>query len=131
MIQSFNWYHEPNLPAVLDSVEYHDDVSSASGSSLDTGPTYALASTDGMGSPGQMVATGERRLIKTGKSAADPYMHTIYSVKHGDFGKYVCVIENVVGRRECSAYLSIRSAASTNGTTALMAVMALLIVAAV
>ena len=74
-----------------------------------------------MGSPGQLVATGERRLIKTGKSAADPYMHTIYSVKHGDFGKYVCVIENVVGRRECSAYLSIRSGAEGRRASALAA----------
>ncbi|TRY70216.1 hypothetical protein TCAL_17251 [Tigriopus californicus] len=52
---------------------------------------------------------GDKRLLKTGKSSNDPYVQTINRVEEHNFGRYICVIANVAGETECSAYLAIRS----------------------
>lgn len=52
---------------------------------------------------------GDKRLLKTGKSSNDPYVHTINRVEEHNFGRYMCVIANVAGETECSAFLAIRS----------------------
>ena len=54
---------------------------------------------------------GEQRLIKTAKSTNDPYIHIIESVMDSDLGRYYCVIANVVGENQCTAYLSMKSGA--------------------
>lgn len=81
---------------------------------------------------------GEKRLLKTGRNANDPYMHTIdkvltnkimsfvwspvnarswhLQVMHHHFGRYVCVIANVVGESQCSAYLMMRDGAMTRSS---------------
>ena len=56
--------------------------------------------------------TGEKRLIKTGRNSTEPYSHVIEEVLEADFGRYYCLIANVMGETECSAYLSIRSSAT-------------------
>ena len=84
MVQYLNWYHEPEMVV-------HDSSSNSAG--------------------GSSIGYGERRLLKTGIGSNDPYMHTIDAVMHSDFGRYACVIANVMGERECSAYLTIRSGA--------------------
>ena len=58
---------------------------------------------------------GEKRLLKTSKNSNDPYLHTIYDLKDTDLGRYICIIENVVGKTECTAYLSVRSGATAPG----------------
>ena len=65
--------------------------------------------------------TGEKRLIKTGKNSTEPYSHVIEEVLEADFGRYYCLIANVMGETECTAYLSIRSNATKllSATTAL------------
>ena len=55
---------------------------------------------------------GGERHLKSSRNANDPYVHTIHKLGHHDFGKYTCVIENVVGKSECSAHLVMRSKAS-------------------
>ena len=56
--------------------------------------------------------TGEKRLIKTGRNSSEPYSHVIREVLEEDFGRYYCLIANVMGETECTAYLSIKSRAS-------------------
>lgn len=70
-------------------------------------------------------AVPERRLVKTGKSSNDPYVHTIDSVMHEDLGKYVCVIANVIGERECSAYVTIRNGVNRVSSESLFGVVIL------
>ena len=55
---------------------------------------------------------GEKRLIKTGKNSTEPYNHVIQEVLEADFGRYYCLIANVMGETECTAYLTIRNRAS-------------------
>ncbi len=55
---------------------------------------------------------GERTLIKTGRSAGEPYVHTIHAVRRAHLGRYTCEIKNVVGINTCEAHLSVRSAAA-------------------
>ena len=55
---------------------------------------------------------GQKRLIKTGRNASEPYVHEIGEVFEEDFGRYFCVIANVLGESECSAYLSLKNSAS-------------------
>ena len=38
-------------------------------------------------------------------------MHEINGVAENDLGRYLCVIENVVGITECEAFLMVRSGA--------------------
>ena len=57
--------------------------------------------------------TGEKRLIKTGRNSSEPYAHVIEEVLEADFGRYYCLIANVMGETECTAYLSIKSRASS------------------
>jgi len=56
--------------------------------------------------------TGVKRLLKTGRNATEPYVHVINTVLQQDFGRYYCVIKNVVGKSECSAFLAIKNTAS-------------------
>jgi len=53
--------------------------------------------------------SGVKRLLKTGRNATEPYVHTIDRVLEEDFGRYYCVIKNVVGKSECSANLMVKS----------------------
>ena len=53
--------------------------------------------------------SGEKRLLKTGRNATEPYVHVIDGVLAQDFGRYYCVIKNVVGQSECSAFLAIKN----------------------
>ena len=69
--------------------------------------------------------SGVKRLLKTGRNATEPYVHTIDAVLEEDFGRYYCVIKNVVGKSECSAFLAIKSSAARPGVAG--AVMALLV----
>merc|ERR1719189_3352928 len=55
---------------------------------------------------------GVKRLLKTGRNATEPYMHTIYSAGDQHQGRYLCIINNVMGENECSAFLIIRNSAS-------------------
>ena len=52
---------------------------------------------------------GERRLLKTGRNATEPYVHTILSADDRHQGRYYCIINNVMGQNECSAFLIIRN----------------------
>jgi len=54
---------------------------------------------------------GESKLLKTGRNATEPYMHTIDSAFDQHQGRYYCRIENVMGINECSAFLIIRNSA--------------------
>ena len=60
--------------------------------------------------------TGDKRLIKTGRNSSEPYAHVIEEVLEADFGRYYCLIANVMGETECTAYLSIKSRASISST---------------
>ena len=60
--------------------------------------------------------TGEKRLIKTGRNSSEPYAHVIEEVLEADFGRYYCLIANVMGETECTAYLSIKSHAPISPT---------------
>ena len=62
--------------------------------------------------------SGEKRLIKTGRNATEPYMHVIEEVLEEDFGRYYCVIKNVVGKSECSAYLAIKNSSNPSSILA-------------
>ncbi len=73
---------------------------------------------------------GEKRLLKTSKNANDPYLHTIYGLKDTDLGRYVCIIENVVGKTECAAYVNVVSKSAT-AKPLLMVMLSLIAVAAV
>ncbi len=53
--------------------------------------------------------SGNRRLLKTGRNATEPYVHTIYEVYEKHHGRYLCIIGNVMGENECSAYLVVRN----------------------
>ena len=55
--------------------------------------------------------SGESRLLKTGRNATEPYIHTINSAYDHHQGRYYCRIQNVMGINECSAYLIIRNSA--------------------
>lgn len=66
--------------------------------------------------------TGEKRLIKTGKNSSEPYSHVIEEVLEADFGRYYCLIANVMGETECTAYLSIRSNAPILSSSAATAI---------
>ena len=63
--------------------------------------------------------TGEKRLIKTGRNSSEPYSHVIEEVLEADFGRYYCLIKNVMGETECTAYLSIKSRASISSPSSL------------
>ena len=43
-------------------------------------------------------------------------MHEINGVAENDLGRYLCVIENVVGITECEAFLMVRSGAEATVT---------------
>ena len=75
--------------------------------------------------------SGVKRLLKTGRNATEPYTHTIDAVLEEDFGRYYCVIKNVVGKTECSAFLAIKSSAARPAAYYAAALMALLASAAV
>jgi len=56
---------------------------------------------------------GEKRLLKTGRNATEPYMHTIIGAGDQHQGRYYCIINNVMGENECSAFLIIRNSADS------------------
>ena len=45
--------------------------------------------------------------------------HVIEEVLEADFGRYYCLIKNVMGETECTAYLSIKSRASISSPSSL------------
>ena len=69
---------------------------------------------------------GEKRLIKTGRNSSEPYSHVIEEVLEADFGRYYCLIKNVMGETECTAYLSIKSRASISLPSSLSTILILL-----
>ncbi len=111
IIQYLNWYHEPEIAIV------NEDVSDGEFRGRLEAESRSVS-----------IGYGERRLIKTGRGANDPYMHTINSVTHADLGRYACVIANVRGERECSAYLTLRSSGSRHSVS--VSVVATLVMAA-
>lgn len=72
---------------------------------------------------------GVRYHLKSGRTADEPYMHTIHEVVDRHLGKYVCEIANVMGRSECGAFLAKTDGASGMVTpwTALLLPMAMLL----
>jgi len=56
---------------------------------------------------------GDKRLLKTARNASEPYVHTIIRAGDHHQGRYYCIINNVMGENECSAFLIIRNASNS------------------
>jgi len=52
---------------------------------------------------------GGREKIKNARTRGDPHTHSIQRVEPGHEGLYTCVVGNVLGRAEASAYLQVSS----------------------
>ena len=56
---------------------------------------------------------GDKRLLKTARNASEPYVHTIIRAGDHHQGRYYCIINNVMGENECSAFLILRNASNS------------------
>jgi len=52
---------------------------------------------------------GGREKIKNARTRGDPHTHSIQRVEPGHEGLYTCVVGNVLGKAEASAYLQVSS----------------------